>query len=529
MAIQLNFNVHNTSGWNGDLALLEQNIQAAANLWGNVFTNSAHFTVTLNLVNTTNYLASSGPSDLLYAGKSAGNNLWLSSTQLSLFTNVNSNDGANNDIELNVATNYIQDGTVRLNTSPFTSGTSVLAANQLDFISIAQHELGHAFGLFGWRDVTTGTLPSDAMSLYDQHVVVRNNGIYFVGENVSHFYPNGLQLALGSLYHMGSLAQTSDPLNTDLMNPFAHWGAHDQISALDAAVMADLGYSTSFNDILHLRPGITSINAGKGDDVIYSASTNDMIDGGEGIDHVVYSGAAQSYRLSISASGISVTDVRGIDGSDLLSNVEYIDFSDMTLDTSWFAKTMQLDASHLTNLVELYIATFNRAPDAVGLNYWGGRLADGMSLEDIAKSFFDQPETQASYSPNISDQAFITKLYQNTLGRAPDSEGLAYWTKELQSHHIDRGHFVLALINGAHASSGNSADAQYLLNKETVGAHFALENGLNDLPSAKSVLSGIGLNEASVHSGLALADNYLSLASQPASSQLVVQLIGLPA
>ena len=177
----------------------------------------------------------------------------------------------------------------------------------------------------------------------------------------------------------------------------------------------------------------------------------------------------------------------------------------------------------------LFRSTYNRAPDAVGLNYWGGRLADGMSLEDIAKSFFDQPETQASYSPNISDQAFITKLYQNTLGRAPDSEGLAYWTKELQSHHIDRGHFVLALINGAHASTGNSADAQYLLNKETVGAHFALENGLNDLPSAKSVLSGIGLNEASVHSGLALADNYLSLASQPASSQLVVQLIGLPA
>ncbi len=44
------------------------------------------------------------------------------------------------------------------------------------------------------------------------------------------------------------------------------------------------------------------------------------------------------------------------------------------------------------SVTKLYIATFNRAPDASGLCYW---LNSGFSIEEIAESFFDQPETQA--------------------------------------------------------------------------------------------------------------------------------------
>ncbi len=43
-------------------------------------------------------------------------------------------------------------------------------------------------------------------------------------------------------------------------------------------------------------------------------------------------------------------------------------------------------------LMSLYIATFNRAPDAKGFNYWLNE--SGLTLEEIAQSFFDQPETQ---------------------------------------------------------------------------------------------------------------------------------------
>lgn len=48
-------------------------------------------------------------------------------------------------------------------------------------------------------------------------------------------------------------------------------------------------------------------------------------------------------------------------------------------------------------VTELYIATFNRAPDVVRLNYWVNNsfTAEIRTIERIAQSFFDQSETQA--------------------------------------------------------------------------------------------------------------------------------------
>lgn len=43
----------------------------------------------------------------------------------------------------------------------------------------------------------------------------------------------------------------------------------------------------------------------------------------------------------------------------------------------------------------LYVATFDRAPDGAGLDYWVEE--SNLSLEGIAESFFDQPETKEKY------------------------------------------------------------------------------------------------------------------------------------
>lgn len=44
------------------------------------------------------------------------------------------------------------------------------------------------------------------------------------------------------------------------------------------------------------------------------------------------------------------------------------------------------------NVAKLYVATFNRVPDSEGLDYWINN--SGLTLEEIAQSFFDQEETQ---------------------------------------------------------------------------------------------------------------------------------------
>ena len=62
------------------------------------------------------------------------------------------------------------------------------------------------------------------------------------------------------------------------------------------------------------------------------------------------------------------------------------------------------------NITKLYIATFDRAPDAQGINYW---VNSNHSLEEIASSFFDQPETKALYPDGYDDYDFIVAIYQN--------------------------------------------------------------------------------------------------------------------
>ncbi len=155
-------------------------------------------------------------------------------------------------------------------------------------------------------------------------------------------------------------------------------------------------------------------------------------------------------------------------------------------------------------LVDLYIASFNRAPDADGLNYWATQFANGMSLPKIAESFFTQHEATLAYPAGQSTGTFVDTVYQNVLGRSADAGGLAYWTAQLQAGHVAKDTFLLALINGA----AGTADATYLANKEQVGVHFAIVQGLNDSTEAKTVMTGVTSAAESVIAANHLTDQY---------------------
>ncbi|WP_115936483.1 beta strand repeat-containing protein, partial [Aestuariispira insulae] len=67
-----------------------------------------------------------------------------------------------------------------------------------------------------------------------------------------------------------------------------------------------------------------------GDNVITGGSGNDTIDGGAGTDTAVFSGNSTAYTITTNAG---VTTVSGTDGIDILTNVEYLQFDDITLST----------------------------------------------------------------------------------------------------------------------------------------------------------------------------------------------------
>ena len=239
-----------------------------------------------------------------------------------------------------------------------------------------------------------------------------------------------------------------------------------------------------------------------------------------------FAGPSSHYTLSVTgnSSAISVLDKVGSGGNQTLTNVQKFQFTDQTLDTSWFTKTASLSASQITNLTELYIASFNRAPDALGLDYWGSQLSGGMSRGDIAASFFVQPEAAAAYPAGQSTQTFVNQVYGNVLGRQADAAGLNYWVGQLQSGSVGKNSFLLAIINGV-----IGADVQYLANKEAVGAHFALAQGLSDATWAKTIMSGVNGTAASVTAANAQTDSFAATAATAAGTELVVKILGIVA
>ncbi len=169
--------------------------------------------------------------------------------------------------------------------------------------------------------------------------------------------------------------------------------------------------------------------------------------------------------------------------------------------TAWFRLKLQSKRNAMANLVsdasvtKLYVATFNRAPDSAGLDYWVN--SSNLDLAGIAASFFDQPETQQTYPAETTNRDFILSVYQNLFNRSPDNEGWDYWEGQLDQGALSRDVFIQAIIDGAEAETGDPDDAAILANKTEVGLYYA-ENGLSDSEQAKEVMAQVNSEPATV-------------------------------
>lgn len=295
---------------------------------------------------------------------------------------------------------------------------------------------------------------------------------------------------------------------------------------VDGGADEDEIYAGGGNDSLSGGSGNDYISGGVGNDTLVGGSGDDELSGGSGTDTAVFGGASRAFGTKLAGGVFEVRGTTASYGTDSLDLVENIRFSDVSLETLWFSKTILLMSAQRTSLTELYIASFNRAPDAIGLSYWGGRLYDGMTLSDIAKSFFVQPETVAAYPSSMPTQTFVTTVYNNVLSRAPDTDGLNYWVREIDTGSVSKDTFLLAIINGAKASTGSAVDRQTLANKVTVGDYFALEKGLNSTVWGIDVMDSVTSSTSTTTAANALTDSY-SAAIATGTSSSSAMLIGV--
>jgi hypothetical protein len=76
----------------------------------------------------------------------------------------------------------------------------------------------------------------------------------------------------------------------------------------------------------------------------------------------------------------------------------------------------------------IYQAAFDRKPDAGGLGAWIHVLDHGTSLDTVAGGFLASGDFAERYGNNLTNDQFVTRLYQNVLHREPEKGGDDHWT-----------------------------------------------------------------------------------------------------
>ncbi len=243
-------------------------------------------------------------------------------------------------------------------------------------------------------------------------------------------------------------------------------------------------------------------------ETFFASEGSDKINGEGGNDTTVYSGKFSDYSFTREVNSLTIADQRtgSNSGTDTLSNIEYIQFSDQKVEESkvdvvktysgkfsdykFYNKGNGLyqiktdsgyeditgfplltftgevttssfkDISAIVDIkgtfdqvtglntddakmFRLYNAAFKRLPDADGLRYWIKKYTSGENDERaVSQSFLASPEFKERYGENITHETYVQNLYLNVLNRELDQGGYDYWVGNL-NNGIEQRHEVL--------------------------------------------------------------------------------------
>jgi hypothetical protein len=128
---------------------------------------------------------------------------------------------------------------------------------------------------------------------------------------------------------------------------------------------------------------------------------------------------------------------------------------------SQVAQTFLDSSERLSPIINNYYEQYlGRQADQAGLNYWISVWQANGGPEQVQAGIIGSPEyyaTAGKLYPSLSpDAAWVTALYNNLLGRAPDPQGLSYWVNYIQTNSrqsvvlgfVTSSEYRLSLING---------------------------------------------------------------------------------
>ena len=187
-------------------------------------------------------------------------------------------------------------------------------------------------------------------------------------------------------------------------------------------------------------------------DLILSSSNNEYIDAKDGFDTVKYTGTRTNHSIILNSGELTISDkITSNYGTDKLVNVEKISFDDGSL---IFDLAFNADNALI---YRLYKAAFARTPDEDGLRFWANSKAKELDFNSISYAFRNSPEFKLKYG-ELTNNDYVYKLYNNVLGREPDTAGLAWWQNELNSGYQTRDQVLIGFAGSNENVIGTAAN-----------------------------------------------------------------------
>ncbi|MFD2365077.1 DUF4214 domain-containing protein [Pseudoduganella sp. GCM10020061] len=179
------------------------------------------------------------------------------------------------------------------------------------------------------------------------------------------------------------------------------------------------------NDTLDGGAGRDTLDGGTGNDQLRGGDGDDELIGGAGTDFAFFDGPRSAFAITGNGESATVRGIGNAAGTDTLSSVERLVFSDIGI-------AYDVDGTG-GQVYRLYQAAFNRTPDAGGVGFWMAQAEAGVTLDTMAAEFMKSPEFASLYGAAPTNEALVTLFYVNALHREPDAPGLAYWTRVLDN------------------------------------------------------------------------------------------------
>ncbi|MFK7838132.1 MAG: DUF4214 domain-containing protein [Sulfitobacter sp.] len=304
-----------------------------------------------------------------------------------------------------------------------------------------------------------------------------------------------------------------------------------------ALISSNATFSTDADEAVVGTAGRDEVYLLDGNDSFESRGGADLINGGAGTDTAIFAGDAARHTVTLSQEGVQVENRATPDGISTLRGIEVLQFAGSEFDLGTFGGLAGLSGPELTQFIELYIAYFNRAPDAVGLSFWGTAFANGTTLEQSAALFIDQDETRAVYPESLSNTDFVTAVYTNVLGRVADQVGFDFWVGVLNGGSVSRDQFILEILRGAKADPPPGADQAFIMqqaidqkflgDKTDLGTYFAVTLGMSDVSQAAAAMTLFDGSAASLNTAVAAINGFYADAVDAGSGAFLLPLVGV--